>query len=371
MPIKTFVPLALLFYLLPLPAVFGDFNGINLTPNPLHVSADPNRAVKINWQVDWFEPTGGCCTTVKSDQLHLIVNGQIFATLAGGLSQSTTAGPAKIFHFSDYIRLNRSQIRQLLLTSPGSIHISRQFYEISLGTPQTVSLPLTITPNISGSRLSIDHIDLVFEDDSRTTLIPQHQKLRALAKINYRQNGLLQGEWRLVDSRSSQGLMRGRVIQTVNQPLSSVGSKQIILKSPPLPTHLLGLNLLFFAVKNKDINLETPLLRYFVTTAKPGTNIEPIKPLFPLNLTEISEQTLFKWQKITNAHAYHLIITDPQDSSFKTGKLVPPTETSLRLSPLTLRHMQANNRYQWHIKAYDPAGDLIGRSPKHPISLKK
>ena len=365
--------MVILLFFVPLPSAFSDFNGITLSPTPLHITADPNRMVKINWRVDWFEPTGACCTTVKSDQLHLTLNGQIFATLAGGLSQSTTAGPTKIFNFSENIRLNRSQIRQLLQAPPGSVSISRRFYEIGLGVPQTISLPLTITPHLSGSQLSIDNIDLVFEDDSRTTLIPQHQKLRALAKINYRQNGLLQGEWRLVDSRSAQGWMRGRVIQTVNQPLSSVGSKQIILKSPPLPTHLLGLNILFFAVNNKDINLDTPLLRYFVTApdVRTGANIEPIQPLFPVNMTEISEQTVFQWQKLANSHAYHLIITDPKDPAFKTGKLVPPSETSLRLTPLTLHLMKPDNRYQWHIEAYNPAGDLIGRSPKHPILLKK
>lgn len=287
------------------------------------------------------------------------INGSTIGTVGGALSQNTTTAPNETLTFNETLTLSPALARRIATASPGSVTIVRSFtdtFRIDTGTIQ-------VATGAAGP-LAVRRIELHFENNARTDVVRKGDTIRAVAEINFRSNGLLRGEWRLVDPTTSLGVGRGRVLQVVRQQLNSTGEGSTRIISPPLPTKTNGLHLVSFSVEDTDGNIAIPVLRYFVLEGSADEVQENMSALTPGNNANIDEDTVFSWKPAPGASAYQLEIFEPDSQTLVTGKVVPSTDLKLNLSHLSLDNLVSGQSYDWHIRAFGKNGKTLGQTPR-------
>ena len=217
----------------------------------------------------------------------------------------------------------------------------------------------------STGELDVRRIMLSFENQSRTDVVRQNDQIRAVADISFRNNGILRGEWRVVDATASLGSRSKRVLQVVRQNLVSSGEGRKRIVSPPLPTQLSGLHLVSFFIEDDSRGFEIPILRYFVLQDDLGrASIAKINIglIGPPNGTSLNKETVFSWNPVKNSVAYRVELFNKIPGTPVSGKLVMGKENKLSLSELSLGHLQSGKAYQWQVRAFNNEGKVIGLS---------
>lgn len=339
------------------------------TPSPARVSIAPQGPTTLNitWSVVDTSPTTGT-VNISSANAFLQVNGTNVATLAGSLSQSRTLTIGQVVNltFTETLTISPALARQISKYGAGSVRIRRVFTD-GAGTAAG-DLPVS-TGNIGP--LSVNRIELKFENAARTDVVQKGDTLRAVADVSFRSNGLLRGEWRLVDPTASLGGQTSgrRVLQVVRQQLVSSGEGRTRIVSPLLPTDKNGLYFLSFSVEDTDSTIDIPILRYFVLEGRDDVPPTNVSILAPANTAVINPETVFSWNAVPGAQAYQLEILETGGETPLTAKLVPASDLKLLLSTLSFEDLSANTLYDWRVRAL-ANGTVIGQSERYILKTQ-
>ncbi len=344
----------------------ADVDLVTTSPTTASISAKRAETISVTWNVNRTEAvgdgTGGpAIRTVSSSSATLQINGLTIATLEGSLSKDSgnlVAAASETITFSETLDISLPLARRIASAAPGSATIQRIFTDTQRA--ETGNMKLFSTLGAVGP-LAVRRIDLHFENDARTDVINKGDTIRAVADVNFLSNGLLRGEWRIVDPTASLGVGTGRVIQVVRQQLISSAEGRARIVSPPLPTKENGLYLVSFSVEDTDSNIETPILRYFVLEGHDDVPPINLSVLTPGNGVYVSEETEFSWKMVAGASAYQLEILEKNNANPVAGKVVPGTDLKLSLSALTFDNLVSGKIYDWRVRAF-ANGQAIGQS---------
>ncbi|WP_125911880.1 hypothetical protein [Kiloniella majae] len=346
----------------------ANVTSVTVTPQRANVNVKGASALSLTWNVTRFEPTAPTTVPVSSTNAVLQINGSTVANLGGTLlkQSSLAAAQSETLRFSEVLSISPALARKIAEAPTGSVLISRTFTD----TQTTGLARLSVFAGTGqGGALSINRIDLRFDNDARTDVIAQGDTRRAIAEINFRSSGLLKGEWRIIDPTASLGSARGRILQVVRQQVVSSGQGRTRIVSPALPTAKNGLYLLTFSVENADGIAELPVLRYFVlegTTNRPEDNLTTLSPG---NGVRVSQDTVFAWENVPGALAYQVEIFNPGHSKVVSGKVVSAKDLKLKLSAFSLDNLTSGESYDWRLRAFDKEGRVIGSSPRQLIFM--
>lgn len=353
----------------------ADINSVTASPASVTVPVGQTSSFVVSWRVNRTETDstgpGPFTRLVNSPSAALVINGSTVATVGGSLSTTSIllSGATSTVTLTESVTLNPAQLRMLAESPAGSARIVRTFSDTQ--TSASGSLSVYAGGN-NAQDLTVRRIDLSFQNAARSEVVEANESLFAVADIAFSSSGVLRGEWRLVDPSTSLGSQSGRILQVVRQSLVSAGQGRTRITSPKLPTDRSGLYLLAFAVEQDGVQIEIPVLRYFVID---GGQTEIVDP-FPLNTfsptdgATLSAQTLFSWGRVDGAMAYQVEIFETGEKAPLTGKLVPASLLQLSLSAMSLDWLQDNTRYQWQVKALGERGEVLAISAKKPVSTQ-
>jgi len=358
------------------------------TPVPVQVSVSPTGgAVNITWRVVHSLTAPGTATTT-SPSYTINVDGVPFATISKTLSRTTTlaAGVPETLTFTETIPV--SAALAVRIAQNNNIATIVRLFNDGFGGPQTATARL----NVAGSAgdLSINRLDLSFENGSKTRVIAQNNELFAVADINFRAKGLLQAEWRVIDSSSIRGGQFERVLSVVRRQLSAAGNGRIRLKSPKLPTGVSGLHQVRLVITDPDLRFEEPVLRYYVSpsTLPGGGRHLSLEVIQPKENAPLHTEQQFTWLAVPGAAAYQIEIfnsgaaTNPTenlsqsplivgpldvDGTLVAGKIVPGSQTSAVLQQVSFQHLEHGRTYLWRLRAIAENGSVLAQSDLRKI----
>lgn len=349
-------------------AARADVTDVSSSPARVSIPAKGPATLSVTWPVVVNGGAGGGTFNVTSVEAALRINGARVEALAGSLSRTVTlaAGEVRTLSFTETYTISPALARRISREDAGSVTIRRLFTDGA----GTAFHEIPVAAGNQGD-LSVRRIELKFENDARTDIVRKGDVLRAVADVSFRSNGLLRGEWRIVDpSASLGGSSTGRrVLQVVRQQLVSSGEGRTRIVSPPLPTDVNGLYLLSFSVEDTDGTIEVPILRYFVLEGGESAAPTNMDILTPGDHASINEETLFSWNPLAGAQAYRVEILKAGDEMPVAAKLVPGTDLKLSLSALSFEDLVSGQFYEWRVRAF-AGGKLIGQSERRSLKVQ-
>jgi len=355
--------------------VQADINTVTVTPSSANLQYKTGGTISATWQVNRIETaTGGFFTRLVSSPSALLqINGATVATLAGTISKNSNlaAFTSGVVTFNETFSLNAAVTRRIARSPAGSVRIVRTFDDTPSTTPVTASISIFSGGAATGP-LTVRRIDLAFENSARTDVVYQGDTVHAIADIAFRSSGILKGEWRIVDPTATLGSSGGRVLRVIRQNLVSAGEGRTRIVSPPLPTKSKGLYLVSFVVDDANTDIDLPILRYFVLDASgAGLATAPavMNILAPAKGTNLSKDTVFIWEGVQGAQAYQIEIYNPGQAEPLTGKLVPAMQLKSSLSGFSFDWLQADQHYDWRVRAFGAGGKLVAQSEMQLIYL--
>ncbi len=353
-------------------AARANVNTVIVTPAMVSVSIKNPASISATWQVNRTEAALTIARTTTSASAELRINGATVATFGGLLSQTgVILAPAasETLVFNETLVLTPALAKMISRAAPGTATITRVFTDTQTALPGAISLFATLG---GAGDLAVRRIELSFENAARTDVVRQGDQLHAVADVSFNNNGVLRGEWRVVDASASLGGGGRRVLQVVRQQLVSSGEGRARIVSPPLPTKLSGLHLVSFSVQDTTTGFEIPILRYFVlqdNADKSGLAAANMDVIGPVNGASLEKDTVFSWPPIEGAHAYQVEIFKDNPVLPLTGKLVAGKNLTLSLQGLSLAHLQSGGTYQWHVRAFSKSGKVLGASTPRTINM--
>ncbi len=362
------------------PVAQAAVSSVTPIPNQLTVAAT-GGSVNVTWRVTHADPSGGTFATASTSYI-IRVNGIAVSTVSKTLTRTTTiaGGVPETLTFSEVIPVSVTIAKQIA-TSGNVATIERLFNDT--GGPGT-GVARLIVGGASG-QLSIRRLDLSFQNGGKTSVAGQNSELRAVAEINYQARGLLQAEWRLVDSSSIRGGKFERRLAQVRRQLASSGSGRIRLVSPKLPTASTGLHEIKLVIIDPETSFSEPFLRYYVTpNATSGLGrLKPLEAFAPRDGVPFGPDTLFDWHPVAGAAAYQIelfnmpgagnplknlnasqLIVGPLDTDAElvVGKIVPGDQTSATFASFSEQHLTHGYTYLWRVRAIGANGIVVGQS---------
>lgn len=212
--------------------------------------------------------------------------------------------------------------------------------------------------------LSLRRIELSFDNNARTSVIKKGEEIRAIADVSFNSNGLLKGEWRIMEPGNSTGVVngRGRVLQVIRQQLVSSGQGRKKIISPVLPSKTNGLHIVSFVATDTTDSIPFPVIRYYVLDGTIHEIPESLTVNMPADNVIIRTDTVFTWKMIDGAAAYRLEIYHPGEDDPISGKAVPSTDLKLSLASPSLEKLSSGHIYDWRIRAYNADGVPVAQS---------
>ena len=362
---------------------------LSITPTPgnTRVPLGGSTSVAITWNV---LTVNGPFVSSPSGTFRTNVTGPILGTVTRLLTKPAAPAGTSSVTFTEVILVPMDVIYRAHKLGVTSFGYFRDFQDGSgfFGTPQSVTLNIT-TASVAG--FSLSRLALLFDNGAPVRLLGLKEPLHALAEINFTGSGLVQAVWEVAGPSSTAGQPVYRPLTSVRQYL--VGGDKQVLRSPDLPTHSSGFYLVQLRITDPAPGFEQPVLRYFVSSGKPG-EVLPIMPMglvAPARLALLAPDTLFAWEPIRAARAYQLeiyaraptpgdmlpdlgdetTIATPTlpDTPAVTGMLVPGGQTRTALSSVSRSHLQAGRHYLWRVLAIGGDGNIVGASPVREIRL--
>lgn len=366
---------------------------MQLNVNPTRASASlGSRQVSLTWTlVINADPIDGACTFGSSNNRFESPSGEFLGLAPLPVFQN----PAELLSpdgRGPCIMGSAPQTRPELLVVPGSViktAIAKGYSSIVLKRkwtqfgicPSCVVPSPDVTIDISGgsntsvgigAEFSIARLDLRFEDNSRTRLIPSGSRLRAIAELNFGGAGLFTGIWEIAEPPSTQGTPLYRTLEMVTRNLAGVN--RIFLTSPSLPSATVGLYLVRFRITSQGRDVPAiPVIQYYVggggpasPVVKPSTPLPVIAASGPATSAALTEKSSFSWAAAPGSRAYLLEVFEkpypaPEDEP-AGGVIVTGDMTATSIPLVTGVHFEPGRKYWWRVRAIGFNGDYIGES---------
>ncbi len=360
---------------------------ITVTPASANTPLGGSVSVAITWNVT----TNSGLFVSSPNGTFVTSSGVVLGTFSNSLYKSATPLPGFgiTVPITEVVLIPADVIYRAYKLGFANFLYSRDFTD-SAGAPATQSVTMNIVSSAAAG-FSLTGMSLAFDNGAVVRLLGEKEKLYAQAQINFSGNGLLQGVWEVADPASTAGEPIYRPLLSVRQYL--VGSDTQTLRSPDLPTDMSGLYLVRLRVTDPVPGFDQPVLRYFVSSGKPGEvlPVMPIDLITPPHQTLLAPDTLFAWEAIHGARAYQVeLYARRQTSADKlpslgddastapprlpdappvSGMLVAGTQTQTVLSAAARSHLQPGQAYLWRVLAIGGDGSIVGVSPVREIRL--
>lgn len=342
------------------------------------VSAGSNNVIlsegartSVNWTLN-FTATAGPAVLRSTQIVFRTLSGAVIGSQSRTISRAASVGGQYVLSESLYIPPAVANAAYRLGSS--AVRVERVFTDSTdPGTP-TGQVDLYLS-TATASGLMVTRIDLRFNNDSRTTLVPRDSALIAIAQVRTEGNGWLEARWEIADGAGLQGTPLYRPLRAVRQ---FVGGGQILtLESPRLPTSGTGRYLVRLLVREPQAAAEAAPLLYQVMSQPQN---DTLGLLSPPDAVLLQPTTRFAWLPVPGARAYVLELlpeegpraaldgqSSPQER--RGAAMVPSTSTELELSALVRQGLDSGQRYSWRVIALDADGQVLTRSPLRRIQL--
>ena len=369
--------------------VQASVTSVSTTPASRNVPLGRSAAVSLVWVVSDTSGAGSVTVSSSSGQFRTTEGGgTLLGTINTTVSRTYVAtGAATTLRISETVLIPTEVIYRAHKLGVSSFVYQRAF------TPTTGTGLGSITLNItgaSGSSFSVSRLALYFDDGSQVRVLPLKEPLHVQADVGFVGTGLLQGIWEVAGPASTAGNPVYRPLQTVHQYFVS-GDKQI-LRGPALPTDSTGIYLVRFRITEPQPGFDIPVIRYFVSSGKPGaTGLPPLTLALnsPSHYALLAPDTKFSWRAIKHARAYQLeMYAKSPESDLPelggdadtlatiaaalsrppvTGMILPGGQTDTALPTTARRHLRPNGAYLWRVLAIDEDGAIVAVSQVREI----
>jgi len=257
------------------------------------------------------------------------------------------------------------------------------------GSATTGSLQANVIVGGSGmASFGVSRVALTFNDGAVVRVVPAKSALGAVADVTYAGSGVLRGYWEVADPGSTSGTPFFRLLQAISQGVGGTG--RATLKSPALPTDILGLHMVRLRLTDPAPAFDPPVLYYYVGEARPGMPLSftPMTVLNPPDHAYLDSRTQFSWQPVKDARVYKIEIFANPDTSANAlpdlggapassdplliqralslpamaGMLVVAPRTQTTLSAFTRAKLQPRRSYFWRVQTIGRDGALLGEA---------
>ncbi len=336
------------------------------------VSPNLSSQVQLNWRVEVQARNAGLLTVRSVNGLFLAPNRETqLGTAATLLTQNRTLNRAQraTINIRESLVVPQTVVRQAQQLGFSQILFLRTFNDTPENTTATAIVSINLTSSSGVGQVTIDRIQMQFNNGKRITQLSEGQELQAEALVRYRGSGMIEYTWEIASPPSTQG-------QAFFTPMLSrkqfvLAGSEIKLQSPVLPNTRRGLYLVRLKINNPSPNFEIPALRYTLVPSQ----IEQPKTLYlggPPESAVLSNKTRFSWQPVLGAKIYQVEIfagqvgdSQPMISQLKrpiTGTQVLADKTQLQFNSVSLSHLSSGNDYFWRVIAIDQQGKVLAIS---------
>jgi hypothetical protein len=299
-------------------------------------------------------------------------------------------GLAANFSFSETVRIPPDLITAARAAGSDQLAYSRTFTDVGTQVPSVTSFCATFPiTSAAAAGFAITRIALTFDNGAPVRIVGTKETLHAQAEIRFTGTGLLQATWEVAGPTSTAGEPFFRPLATVRQYLA--GGDRQTLSGPNLPVETSGLFLVRLRIADPAPDFEQPVIRYFVTSGKPGERVpgQPVGLVAPPDRALLAADTQFIWEPVRGARAYQLQIYAKQrlpgdtlpdlggepsaplpalpQGPPVTGLLVPGAQSRASLSAATRGHLPPGRSFLWRVIAIGGDGSVVGESPVREI----
>lgn len=377
-----------------LPQAEANIVGAGASPARANIAGVGAASVTVNWQVmrESFDlPNPGI---ISSPNLRILIDGTPVATLPNALSrQSPGDTTTETIRLREVVRIPRSLVYRAVKEGHVLV-LTRRFTDSFDNTFEDAAFE--VRPSGGGAAvLTVQRLELKFDDEARSRVLPRGSELRVTAELNASGTGLLQAQWEVATGATTPGTPVFRPLSLVRQGIGVSG--RAVLTSPPLPTADEGTHLVRLRLIEPRHATQPPALHYYVT---PGSRPESLVAQREILLTgprpgaPLTADTRFAWSAVPGVDAYQLAFfaapagpaepLDPaRDTGTATGEMAPKTapdgaeavagifvagtRTETGLETSTLAQLPGDRRYLWKVTAIGANGAIIGTSSAREI----
>ncbi len=282
-------------------------------------------------------------------------------------------GQATTFSLRETLRIPQAIVKKARSLGLNQIVFQRVFFDSPDNTEFPGNILFQLSAGTIAGQLNIERIQVEFENQRSSLIVPRTSQLNARAIIKYKGTGLFQYRWEIASPPSTKSNPIFFPLIARKQYLLAGG--QVTIQSPNLPTNLNGNYLVRLIVTSPELALTLKLLRYSVK-AQSSTNatshIKTINLLQPQSDDSLVRATEFAWHAIDGSKAYQLEVYNrppmsgnlfsQQNDQPITGVLMPASTTRLKLSDNSFAHLSRNQTYYWRVIALSESGEIIGQS---------
>ena len=368
----------------------------NVTPSPAEtkIASSGPASFVVNWNVQRQVVNPPLPGTVSSPNLRILIGGSVVATLPHPLTQSTAGeGVNETFRVRETVQIPQALVYRAVKEGH-SLTVRRVFFDSTDNGFEDGDV--LVTPSGKGSvALAVQRLELAFDDDTRSRVVPKGEELRVVAEIQTSGVGLLNVQWEVATGATTAGTPVFRALTRVRQGVG--GGGRAVITSPPLPTSEGGTHLVRLQILEPEFMYDTPTLQYYVTpkrAAQVAAAPREILLTAPRPGEALSEETRFSWSAVAGADTYQLAFyaapagpADPLDPARDTqatadqmatktlpagataiaGIFVPGERQSANLEAFSLAQLPSGKRYLWQVIAIDGNGAVIGTSSTREI----
>lgn len=374
---KRFSFLCCVFSLLMAAHAVADITNLQGSASPSVLAPDREQTVAIVWS--------GAATGDESsaplisdraelvDQSGLVLLSSSRGPVRGGISTTPTVNGFD-FTFNEMLLLTNDLLQRALL-SGNQLTYRRTFTQgTSIVTAQVI---LTVNTGVPATAaLSIDAVDLRFDNQRTIEVIPVGQALSAYARLRAQGAGLVQIEWALADPTSTAATP---VFLTLSNDRRYIGRRSgQFIQAPQLPSYNTGWYLLRLTIRPDSGVAVSRLIQYYVAGERSSSNAVQRLEI------QVSAAGLINWTRLDSAHVYKVeVYTAAQAPRENTDVFIeervigsepsarprvefavylPGDEYTLPASEIKPAGQPIKPPVQYRVLAYDANGLLLGVS---------
>lgn len=324
---------------------------VTVTPAVAYVQGTGTGLVTVRWTIQ---------VTVATDQTVTITSttGTLSAGAAppvavGGILRRTVrlAAGTHDVRITERLRIDRTSARTILEGGGGSY--VRTFTDTVTGS-DTATVGLVGRASGSGG-LTLQNLDLTFDDGSAFRSVAQGEALTARASISTSGRGLVKAKWEIAGPNGGFRTLR-RVSFTAGGPTATE------VESPPLPTDQPGQFRLRFIVDGDGQGYGDTVIRYSVGSA---TGPAAISLTGPAEGAALASRTRFQWVPVAGAERYRVEFLT--ESDLQVLAAVETANSSALVRSFTVDRLTTGAPLVWRVVALDSSGAIIARSAQRQI----
>ncbi len=392
--LPTVLAAALAAMTVALPQAEAFINNVTPSPSKARVAGVGPASVTVNWNVERVSvdlPNPG---TVSSSKVQVFIDGVAVASLSRNVAQSAKGEVSvEVLRLREVVQIPQALVYRAVKEG-GTLTLRRLFTDSADNSSEDGQFEVTPTGG-SSVALSIERLELAFDDHTRSRVLPKGSELRVVADIKTSGIGLLQAQWEVATAASTADAPMFHPLSPVRQGVGAGG--RAVLTSPPLPTGEEGTHLVRLRMIEPGLGFDAPTLQYYVTPQTRSTPLAAQREILvtgPRPGAPLTAETRFSWNALRGADAYQLSFfaapagpAEPLDPARDTqataeqmtaktvpagepavaGIFVPGGRTSANLEAFTLAQLPGGKRYLWMVTAIDANGAIIGTSSTREI----